>query len=186
MPTTATPKAAEVDVVVEAGGWEALDLERLADEAAEAVLARLGLAGPAEISLLATSDAAVARLNADFRGKPSPTNVLSWPAHPLAPPAPGQAPPRPAPDATGELFLGDVALAWETCAAEADASGKPLGDHAVHLIVHAILHLLGYDHICEEDAALMEGLEVEILLSLGRPDPYFEGPSRGESESGAG
>ncbi len=186
MPTTATPKAAEVDVVVEAGGWEALDLERLADEAAQAVLARLGLAGPAEISLLATSDAAVARLNADFRGKPAPTNVLSWPARALAPPAPGQAPPLPQADATGELFLGDIALAWETCAAEAEAGGKPLSDHAVHLIVHAILHLVGYDHICEEDAALMEGLEIEIISTLGLPDPYSEGPSSGESDSGAG
>ena len=176
-----------IDVLIEAESWSALDLAALAERAEAATLERLGLEPAAfEIALLACDDARIAALNADFRGKPQPTNVLSWPARALAPPAPGQAPPLPQADATGELFLGDIALAWETCAAEADASGKPLGDHAVHLIVHAILHLLGYDHICEEDAALMEGLEVEILLSLGRPDPYFEGPSRGESESGAG
>lgn len=176
MPTTPTPKPADaaitVDVIVEAADWAALDLAAIAERAASAVAARLGLRGPAELSVLATSDAAVARLNADFRGKPAPTNVLSWPAQPLAPPAPGQPPPRPEPDATGELALGDIALAWETCAREAEIGGKPLADHATHLVVHAILHLLGYDHTCDEDAALMEGLETEILTALGLPDPY--------------
>jgi probable rRNA maturation factor len=186
MPTTATPKAVEIDVSVEAEGWTALDLPRLAGQAAEATLSRLAIGGPAEIALLATSDAVVARLNEDFRGRPAPTNVLSWPAQPLAPPAPGRAPPRPVSDPAGEMFLGDIALAWETCATEAAAGGRPLGDHVVHLIVHAILHLVGYDHICDDDAVLMEGLEVEILLALGVPDPYSTGRSEGESESGAG
>jgi probable rRNA maturation factor len=185
MPTTATPKAAEVDVIVEAEGWQALDLEALAARAAEATLAQLRLPGPAEIALLATSDAAVARLNADFRGRPTPTNVLSWPARPLPSSAPGAVPPRPEPDATGELFLGDIALAWETCAREAEEGGKPLSDHATHLIVHAILHLMGYDHICDEDAALMEGLETEILRSLGLPDPYSGELQQGGQRSGA-
>lgn len=161
-----------VDVVIGDARWEALDLPELADRAAAATLARLGLAAPWEVALLATSDAEIARLNAEFRGKPAPTNVLSWPAQPLAPPAPGKAPPPPAPDATGERALGDVALAWETCAREAEIGGKPLADHATHLVVHAILHLLGYDHICDDDAALMEGLETEILKGLGLPDPY--------------
>ena len=161
-----------VDVVIEDARWEALDLPALADRAAAATLARLGLSAAWEIALLATGDAEIARLNADFRGKPAPTNVLSWPAHPIAPPAPGQPPPPPEPDVTGEPVLGDIALAWETCAHEAEIGGKPLTDHATHLLVHAILHLLGYDHICGEDAALMEGLETEILKGLGVPDPY--------------
>lgn len=180
MPTTPTPRTADpdvaVDVVVDEGeaasGWAALGLEALAQEAAAATLARVGLSGPAELSLLASTDAAVSRLNADFRGKPQPTNVLSWPAQELAPAEPGGVPPLPEPDATGELFLGDVALAFETCAREAEMGGKPLAAHATHLVVHAILHLLGYDHICDEDAALMEGLEAEILSSLGLSDPY--------------
>jgi len=163
---------AEVDVLVEHPGWEGLDLEALAAAAADATLGRLGVSGPAEIVLLATSDDAVAKLNAEFRGKPAPTNVLSWPAQALAPPAPGEAPPAPVPDATGALELGDIALAYETCAHEAEVAGKPLQDHATHLIVHAVLHLAGYDHISERDAALMEGLEAEILASLGLPDPY--------------
>ena len=68
--------------------------------------------------------------------------------------------------------LGDIAIAWETCAAEAEAQAKPMADHVAHLIVHGVLHLLGYDHIEDEDAALMEGLEVRILASLGVSDPY--------------
>ena len=163
---------AEVDVLVEHPGWEDLDLEGLANAAADATLARLGVSGPAEIALLATSDEVVARLNGEFRGKPVPTNVLSWPSQPLAPPAPGKAPPAPRPDATGALELGDIALAYQTCAREAEAAGKPLADHATHLIVHAVLHLAGYDHISGPDAALMEGLEAEILATLGLPDPY--------------
>ena len=75
----------------------------------------------------------------------------------------------------GALFapqLGDIALAWETCAAEAEEAGKPIADHVTHLIVHGFLHLLGYDHIREGDARLMETLEVRILASLGLSDPY--------------
>ncbi|MEO1680162.1 MAG: rRNA maturation RNase YbeY [Pseudomonadota bacterium] len=163
---------ADVEVLVEDAGWEGLALAELAHAAANAVFERLRIDDAAEISLLATSDAAVARLNADFRGKPQPTNVLSWPASDLAPEAPGIAPSLPKADATGELFLGDIALAFETCAAEADAGGKPLSEHATHLIVHAILHLLGYDHTSDEDAVLMEGLETEILCQLDVADPY--------------
>jgi probable rRNA maturation factor len=105
-----------------------------------------------------TSDAVVQGLNAQWRHKDQPTNVLSFPApetvHAL------------------EKTLGDVALAYETCAREAQEQGKNLKDHATHLLVHGLLHLLGYDHEAEDDAAEMEGLEREILASLGIADPY--------------
>ena len=180
------PRRADLDVIVEDPRWGAAGLDALAERAAEAVLARLGLAGPAEIALLATSDAKVARLNADFRGKPAPTNVLSWPAAALAPPAPGAAPPLPRADAAGSLALGDVALAYETCVREARAAGKPLDAHVTHLVVHGVLHLLGYDHISDADAALMERLETEILLTLGQPDPYvMHGEGQAELSGGA-
>lgn len=104
-------------------------------------------------------------LNADFRGKPRPTNVLSWPA--FDPP-----PPDPAPDDPEALFLGDLAIAYETCAAEAAAAGIPLGEHATHLVVHGVLHLLGYDHEVEDEADAMEAFETNILASMGLPDPY--------------
>ncbi len=165
---------ASIDIRVEHGGWDDLDLEALAQRAGDAALTHLGIDDHAEMALLATSDDAVAELNRSFRGKPNPTNVLSWPAQALAPPAPGIAPPSPEPDAFGDLTLGDIALAFETCEQEAAAGGKPLKDHATHLIVHAFLHLLGYDHICDADACLMERREAEILATLGLPNPYEE------------
>lgn len=159
-----------VDVIVEDPRWAALDLDVLTQRAARATLARLGLAGEAEIAVLAADDAKIAELNGAFRGKPRPTNVLSWPAEALAPAGPGLAPPPP--QGAGPHFLGDVALAWETCSAEAEAGGMPLEAHVTHLTVHAILHLLGYDHDDGRDAALMERIETEILAQLGLPSPY--------------
>ena len=99
--------------------------------------------------------------------------MLSWPSEERAAEFVGEEPERPEPgteDAPEEL--GDIAIAWETCAREAEAQGKPMADHVTHLIVHGVLHLLGYDHVEDEDAALMEGLEVRILASLGVSDPY--------------
>lgn len=161
-----------VELVIEAPGWQGIGLEAIGERAARAVLDHLGFEA-AELCLLACDDARIAELNADFRGKPAATNVLSWPAQDLAAEAPGGVPAAPEPDFPGEpVFLGDIALAWETCNAEAETGGKPLADHLCHLIVHEILHLLGYDHIREPDADLMERLEVEILGKLGLPDPY--------------
>lgn len=167
----------EIDVLIEDDGWRALDIETLAMRAAQETLARLGL-DPDRfgVSLLACDDLRIAALNADFRGKPVPTNVLSWPAEDRAPPHPGTAPdrPDPAPDPQGTEELGDIAIALQTCLAEAAAAQKSPGDHVTHLLVHGVLHLLGYDHICDADAALMEGLEVEILATLGVADPYSD------------
>mgnify|MGYP006287624467 CR=1 FL=1 len=98
-----------------------------------------------------------------------PTNVLSWPAADRAPARPGETPAPPDP-ADGEL--GDIALSYETCAREAAEAGKTLEAHATHLIVHGILHLLGYDHETDADAALMERLEAEILGKMGVVAPY--------------
>ena len=98
--------------------------------------------------------------------------MLSWPAQTLAPATAGGRPCAPKADAFGEVPLGDVALAFETCAREAEAQGKRFGDHVTHLIIHGVLHLLGYDHETEADAARMESLEREILGKLGLDDPY--------------
>ncbi|MEL6574366.1 MAG: rRNA maturation RNase YbeY [Pseudomonadota bacterium] len=163
-----------VDLVIEAPAWgDALpDLPAIAEAAAEAALLAAGQATIGqEIAVLACDDARIASLNADFRSKPAATNVLSWPAHPLAPPAPGAHPP--APPAPGPL--GDVAIALETCLAEAKAAGLPLKDHVLHLILHGCLHLLGYDHQTEADAALMEDMERRQLARLGIADPYSGG-----------
>ena len=162
-----------VDIIIEDERWQDL-LPALAETAAQAVLADQGL-DPAvfEVSLLGCDDARIAELNAEFRGKPAPTNVLSWPAQDLAPEAEGARPDLPEPFLPDEReSLGDIAIAWETCAREAEEQGKSLHDHVLHLIVHGILHLLGYDHIREGDAALMEGTEVRVLDRMGISDPY--------------
>jgi probable rRNA maturation factor len=162
------------DTIIEDARWDAANLDALADRATEATLTHLGLDPEAfEICLMGCDDARIAELNADFRGKPQPTNVLSWPSEERAADAPGQTPPLPEPDPTGmPNELGDIAIAYETCTQEAHEAGKSMADHVTHLIIHGTLHLLGYDHIEDTDAALMEGLEVKILGKLGISDPY--------------
>lgn len=147
------------EVVVEDDRWH--DLDRLAALAIPAALRGAGLCGPHEVAVLGCDDARIAALNAAFRGRPAPTNVLSWPSAD-----------RDADVATADVELGDVAIAFDTCAAEARAQGKAFDAHVVHLLVHATLHLLGHDHEDDASAARMEALEVEILAGLGFRDPY--------------
>lgn len=163
-----------VDIVIEDDRWEALGLEPLATRAVVAALEELGLGQAGfTLCLMGCDDARIAELNADFRGKPQPTNVLSWPSEERAAETPGTAPDLPEPgDPDDPEELGDIALAYETCAAEAAAAGKPMSDHVTHLVVHGFLHLLGYDHVEPDDGDLMEATEVAILARLGLSDPY--------------
>jgi probable rRNA maturation factor len=102
-----------------------------------------------------------------------PTNVLSWPSEPLQEGVAGTVPARPLPGDPDEPWsVGDVALAYDTCAREAAEQGKPLKDYVLHLVVHGALHCLGYDHDQDADAALMEALEVHALATLGVENPY--------------
>lgn len=163
-----------VDIVFEDDRWDALGLEPLATRAVAAVLAGLGLGETGyTLCLMGCDDARIATLNADFRGKPQPTNVLSWPSEERAAETPGTAPDLPEPGTADDPEeLGDIALAYETCAREAEAAGKPMADHVTHLVVHGVLHLLGYDHVDAADGDLMEATEVAILARLGLSDPY--------------
>ncbi len=163
-----------VETLVEDARWADVGLATLAERAATAALAGLGLRAVGfQIGLLGCDDARIAILNAEFRGKPQPTNVLSWPSAERAAEFVGENPDLPAPGTMdAPESLGDIAIAWETCAHEAAAEAKPMADHVTHLIVHGVLHLLGYDHTEAEDADLMEGLEVRVLASLGVSDPY--------------
>ena len=163
-----------VDTLSEDQRWTELGLDALAEAACNTTLRHLGLPPEKfEISLLGCNDARIATLNEDFRGKPQPTNVLSWPAEDLAASAPGGQPQLPKAGAGGSAQeLGDIAIAFDTCRREAIDAGKPLTDHVTHLLVHGTLHLLGYDHIREEDAVLMERIEAGILAQMGLPDPY--------------
>ena len=150
------------------------DLTPLARRAIDATLAHLGH-DPAcfDVSLLACDDARIAALNAEFRAKPAPTNVLSWPTWDLSPDTPGGAPDDPETGTPDDPeALGDIALAYDTCSREAAEQGKTLADHTTHLIVHSTLHLLGYDHVTDPDAERMEKTEVAILAMLGIDDPY--------------
>lgn len=163
-----------VDCVIEDDRWVALGLDGLADRAVRAALAHLGL--PVDgftLCLMGCDDARIATLNADFRGKPQPTNVLSWPSEDRAPDTPGAHPPapEPGPDDDPEA-LGDIAISYDTVMREATEAGKSAEDHTSHLVVHGFLHLLGYDHVTDADATLMEGVEVAILAQLGVQTPY--------------
>jgi probable rRNA maturation factor len=163
-------KSPEIAIVVSAGEWppEAA-LQALARRAVNAAVAAIGEApsDPSpqggwrqELSIVFTDDAAIRRLNAQYRGKDAPTNVLSFPQT--------QSPAA----ADSGMLLGDVILAAETLAREAALASKPLEDHMVHLIIHGFLHLLGYDHQTEAAAEKMEQLERVALNRLGIPDPY--------------
>lgn len=114
-----------------------------------------------EVFVLFTDDAAIAEMNGEWRGKAKPTNVLSFPAPADMPVPEGEAKP-----------LGDIVLASGVIAAEAAEQGKTLQEHCSHLIVHGCLHLLGYDHEDESEAADMEQLEIDILKGLGISNPY--------------
>ncbi|MET4131383.1 putative rRNA maturation factor [Porphyrobacter sp. MBR-155] len=158
----------QLDIDIE--GWPAGEWEALAERAAQA--AGEGeplLANPRLMaSLLFTSDAEVHALNREWRQRDKPTNVLSFPMlvrdelSQLAPDGP-------------PVMLGDIALAYETCAREAADKGVSLEAHAAHLIVHGLLHLAGHDHVdSDAQAEQMEALETVILAKLGIPDPYGE------------
>jgi probable rRNA maturation factor len=141
-------------------------LTALARKAARAALAAaLPPGSRAGLALALGDDALLRRLNRDYRGRDKPTNVLSF-SHVATPGAPAQ----------GDRFLGDVAIARETLLAEAIAEGKPATHHLSHLIVHGVLHLLGYDHETAAEARRMEALERKVLAGLGIPDPYRARP----------
>ncbi len=152
----------EIDILVEAGGWPAeAVLRELAEAATGAVLGELGIAGESELSLVFTDDASIRTLNSEWRGKDKPTNVLSFPASPVRRGS-RRLPP----------MLGDVILAFETVEREATLEDKPFDHHLSHLLVHGLLHLLGYDHETDEDAEEMEALERRVLARLAIRDPY--------------
>jgi probable rRNA maturation factor len=144
-----------IDIEIEEEAWTGAlpDAAALAVRAAEAALK--GADAEGDIAVLLTGDDAIAELNHSFRGKPGPTNVLSFPAAPSARP-----------------HLGDIAVAFGVCAREAGEQGKPLAHHLSHLVAHGVLHLVGYDHEDDAEAETMEALERRVLNRLGVPDPY--------------
>lgn len=153
----------QIDISIEDRHWQAVDdLESLVQEAVSAAAAASGSPDldAAELSIVLGNDDAIRILNRDYRGKDGPTNVLSFPARAVG---------------AGPRMLGDIVLAFETVAAEAAEQAKPVADHLRHLVVHGMLHLLGFDHETDADAERMESLETGILATMGISDPYAVG-----------
>lgn len=181
-PKTLSLDNLDLSILVESPEWEKaisdledripqiiLKIHHVLEEQKEQILFFQG------ITILLTTDIHVQELNRDFRDKDEPTNVLSFPAysleelkdliHHLPQLKKSNLPP---------LILGDIALAYETIEREAKEQHKTFIDHATHLVVHGILHLLGYDHIIESEQAQMESLEIEILSQLHIQNPYHD------------
>jgi probable rRNA maturation factor len=156
----------QIDLTVEAGSWgDSDELAVLAETAISTALktGSLQTVPGSEISLLLTNDAAIRKLNNEWRDKDKPTNVLSFPGS----------------DPDGDVYgpmLGDIALAHETVKREAVEMGIEFADHFTHLVVHGVLHLFDYDHQVEDEAEAMEELERVILAELNIADPYQDRP----------
>ena len=169
MPTRTSSSAAalahplDIELLVEAGSWpEEEELNRLVDRAAGAAFAEIGSdwSGTSELSVVFSNDDSIRELNAGWRGKDKPTNVLSFPAFPTS--GGGALPP----------MLGDIVLAAETVSLEAELEEKLIENHIIHLLIHGLLHLLGYDHENDAEAEEMEAVERAALARLAIPDPY--------------
>jgi probable rRNA maturation factor len=158
----------DIQISVEEGGWPSEDelqplTDRVLEKAADYLKASAKQKFPkmaTEVSLVFTDDESIRAINAEWRQKDKATNVLSFPAYPITP---GKIP--------GPM-LGDIIIARETVAREAEELEKPFEDHLTHLMVHGFLHLFGYDHMNDGEAEIMEGLETRILADLGLSDPY--------------
>ena len=158
-------QAISVEVSVHSNAWldACPEAAALAEAAARAVLSRAAgkqAGAPLLLGLILSDDAEQRELNRTYRGKDAATNVLAFAIADR--PSPAGAP----------VLLGDVVLAFATVAREAAEQRKPLADHLRHLVVHGVLHLLGFDHQDADAAGTMEAREVEILEILGVPDPY--------------
>jgi len=156
-----------ISLIIDDDNWRAL-LPRARSLAVKSVTAALAHEKWAKknvvINVTLASDAMVKKLNRDWRGKDKPTNVLSFPVE-----EPGMPVPR-----GRARMLGDIILARQTLVREAKSEGKKLAHHYQHLLVHGTLHLLGYDHLVDDEAEEMEAREVKILAKLGVPDPYAD------------
>ena len=145
----------DADLRIEDGSWQQA-IENVDTVCAAALNAGFAIAGTkGEVAILLTDDAEMHQLNRDWRGKDKPTDVLSFPADEMEAP-----------------FLGDIAVGYGVARADAEERGLALSDHLTHLVIHGYLHLLGYDHMEDTEAAEMEAMEVRALATLGIADPY--------------
>ena len=159
------------DVRIEDARWNETGLETVCEKVFQKVLTYFDMDSVNyEADLLACDDAEILALNQQFRNKSTATNVLSWPSRDRRSPVEG-VPPNTL-DAEQDSFLGDIAISYETCLREAQETQKDFEHHFTHLLVHGLLHLLGFDHEYERDARIMEKIETEILGKMGIDAPY--------------
>lgn len=152
-----------VELTSEAPAWgDEAPWQKLVEQCCADVMAHLGMADvDSELSVLLTDDAHIQNINAQWRSQDKPTNVLSFPPVQLSP---GDRP---------TMMMGDIVLAHETIKTEAALAAKAFDVHFTHLVIHGLLHLLGYDHVLDNDAETMENLEKDILAAKGIADPYL-------------
>ena len=166
--TKSRTEPVRLEVIVRSALWKRRRTAQSVVKKAVLAAAKAASTAPAELAIVLSNDSTIQALNRDWRGKDTPTNVLSFPAAPDLPvrsqrrgKSPGWSP-----------YIGDIVIAYQTTAREAVAEGKPFDHHLAHLAVHGFLHLLGYDHENDRDAEKMESLERRILARLAIPDPY--------------
>ena len=151
----------DINLVIISDEWESAlpKAASLVERAAHTAWVSVERGSAAEVNLVLSDDEAVQKLNADYRGRDQPTNVLSFPMRE-----------KMEPDAS--VHLGDIVLSYETVAFEASRDRKKMEAHLSHLVVHGLLHLLGYDHSNESEAEEMEAIEIATISVLGYPNPY--------------
>ncbi len=159
----------EVSARVESPGWEGTDIEQLVETAALATLNAVGeSAADYQISVLACDDDRIADLNSRFRNRPQITDILSWPSVDSFSAAIDEQ----ANEIPSMKFLGDLAISWTCCRRDADLAGRNFNDHLTHLLVHGVLHLLGFEHSDGNSAKKMEEIEIRVLATLNIIHPY--------------
>jgi len=166
-----TTDTVECDINIASDHWDILpDIDNLTRTATAAAIRHAGIdtGNGIYVSFLLCGDDEIHDLNRRFRNIDKPTNVLSFPqidgdAHAIA---------LTIKQNNGTVPLGDIAISYDTIVREADDAAIPLSHHYVHMVVHGVLHLLGYDHINDRDAAEMEGMEIQILQKFSITDPY--------------
>jgi probable rRNA maturation factor len=193
--TGSTTGNLDISFSLEAGDWEAAvaDVEQLVEAAARAAFEAAERPeildnAPAEMSLVLADDALVQTLNRDYRDKDKPTNVLSFALLDGSDDSDDDTDDVLAREEGMPILIGDVILAFETVQREAREQGKSIENHLTHLVIHGVLHLLGYDHQSDPDADRMERLETSILARMGIADPYSANPAQtagAQGETGA-
>ena len=157
-----TKMTIQIDIRIEGDDWTGVpDIRAMLDRCTGCALETAGFdKSPVAISVLLTSDRKMQEINAKWRGIDKPTTILSFPA------------PAGEKSEDGATYLGDLVIAYGVVRAEAERQMKTFATHFCHLVVHGILHLLGHEHDSDDDARVMEALEVKALRALGIANPY--------------